>query len=209
MNMTTDSGFIFMAEPAKKRPKTARGEATREAILRAAETVVGARGFNEAAISEITREAGVGQGTFYIYFPSKEAVFRELLLEMGRLTRHTLSEAASAAPDRIAAERAGLAAFLEFVARRPALYRIVEEAQFVDQEAYRAYFQSFADNYQQALEQAAMSGEIRPGDSEVRAWALMGMAKELGERYALWGSDRPLGEVADAAFDLIEHGLKP
>jgi AcrR family transcriptional regulator len=198
-----------MNEPAKKRPKTARGEAKREAILRAAETVVGARGFNEAAISEITREAGVGQGTFYIYFPSKEAVFRELLLEMGRLTRHTLSEAAAAAPDRIAAERAGLAAFLEFVARRPALYRIVEEAQFVDQEAYRAYFQSFADNYQQALEQAEAAGEVRPGDSEVRAWALMGMAKELGERYALWGSDRPLSEVADAAFDLIEHGLKP
>jgi len=198
-----------MAEPAKKRPKTARGEATREAILRAAETVVGARGFNEAAISEITRVAGVGQGTFYIYFPSKEAVFRELLLEMGRLTRHTLTEAAAAAPDRIAAERAGLAAFLEFVARRPALYRIVEEAQFVDQEAYRAYFQSFADNYRRALEQAEDAGEIRPGDSEVRAWALMGMAKELGERYALWGSDRPLSEVADAAFDLIERGLKP
>lgn len=171
--------------------------------------MVGARGFSEAAISEITRVAGVGQGTFYIYFSSKEEVFRELLLEMGRLTRHTLSQAAATAPDRIAAERAGLAAFLEFVALRPALYRIVEEAQFVDQQAYRAYFQSFADNYQRALEQAEDDGEIRPGDSEVRAWALMGMAKELGERYALWGSDRSLTEVADAAFDLIERGLKP
>lgn len=198
-----------MADPAKKRPKTARGEATREAILRAAETVVGERGFNEASISDITREAGVGQGTFYIYFSSKEEVFRELLLEMGRLTRHTLSQAAAAAENRIAAERAGLAAFLQFVARRPALYRIVEEAQFVDPEGYRAYFQSFAQNYQQALEEAAATGEIRPGDAEVRAWALMGMAKELGERYALWGGERPLDEVADAAFDLIERGLRP
>jgi len=31
------------------------------------------------SIADITRETGVGQGTFYVYFPAKEAVFRELV----------------------------------------------------------------------------------------------------------------------------------
>jgi AcrR family transcriptional regulator len=190
-------------------PKTARGEATRRQILNAAEAVIGAKGYRDASISDVTRQAGVGQGTFYIYFRSKDEVFRELVLEMGRLTRHTLTEAVRDAPDRLTAERLGLEAFLRFVAKHPTLYRIVEEAQFVDPEAYRTYFQSFADRYRIGLEQAAAEGEIRPGDPEVRAWALMGMAKTLGERFAVWDSEKPIDAVTAAAWDLIENGLKP
>jgi len=189
-------------------PKTRRGEATRRQILKAAEAVIGAKGFREASISEITREAGVGQGTFYIYFQSKDEVFRELVLEMGRLTRHTLAEATKSAPDRLAAERVGLTAFLAFVAEHPALYNIVQEAQFVAPEVYRTYFESFAGRYREALTEAAAAGEISPGDPEVRAWALMGIAKSLGERFAVLGADRPLDEVARVASDLIENGLK-
>lgn len=189
-------------------PKTRRGEATRRQILKAAEAVIGARGYSEASISDITRKAGVGQGTFYIYFKSKDEVFRELVLEMGRLTRHAINDAIAAAPDRLAAERLGLAAFLSFVGHHPELYRIVEEAQFVDPQAYRSYFNAFAEGYRQGLERAARAGEIRPGDAEIRAWALMGMAKALGERFAVWGGDRPVEEVAAAAWDLIENGLK-
>jgi AcrR family transcriptional regulator len=190
-------------------PKTARGEATRKQILKAAEAVIGAKGYSDASISDITREAGVGQGTFYIYFKGKDEVFRELVLEMGRLTRHTLAEATRDAKDRIAAERVGLRAFLAFVAQHPALYNIVQEAQFVAPEAYRAYFQAFTDRYRRLLANAAERGEIRPGDVEVRAWALMGMAKALGERFAVFECKRGVDEVAAIASDLIENGLKP
>jgi len=53
---------------AAPQPKTARGEATRRAILAAAEKVIGEKGYNDASIGQITSEAGVAQGTFYIYF---------------------------------------------------------------------------------------------------------------------------------------------
>jgi AcrR family transcriptional regulator len=189
-------------------PKTARGEATRNLILKAAESVIGAKGYADASISDITREAGIGQGTFYIYFRGKDEVFRELVLEMGRMTRHTLAEATRGAKDRIAAERLGLRAFLAFVAKHPALYNLVQEAQFVAPEVYRAYFQSFTDRYRRLLAGAAERGEISQGDAEVRAWALMGMAKALGERFAVFGTDRSVDEVAEIASDIIEHGLK-
>ena len=45
------------------RPKTARGEATRRAILGAAEIVIGRQGYSEASIGSITRQAGVAQGS--------------------------------------------------------------------------------------------------------------------------------------------------
>ena len=199
------AGRVTMA--AKPKPKTARGEATRRAILAAAEQVIGTVGYNDASIAEITRFAGVAQGTFYIYFKGKEEVFRALVLEMGRRLRGVLSEAIEASADRLAAEREGLRAFLTFVSAHPELYRIVQEALFVDPDAYRTYFQTFADAYREGLQAAETAGEIRPGDTDVRAWALMGMAKTLGERAVIWGNDQPIDEVVAAAHDLIVNGL--
>lgn len=193
----------------RTQPKTTRGEATRRALLDAAEQVIGSVGYNDASITQITREAGVAQGTFYIYFKSKDEVFRELVIEMGRRLRHGLSVAAANAPDRLEAEKAGLRAFLTFVAANPTLYRVVQEALFVDPDTYRAYFQIFAERYRHRLEAATEAGEMRPGDADIRAWALMGIAKTLGERYAVWGDSRPVDEVVEAAYDLIERGLAP
>ncbi len=194
---------------APTRPKTKRGQTRREQILRAAERVIGQRGFTDASIADITREAGTALGTFYIYFSSKEEIFRELVAEMGHMTRKVLAAATMPADSRLEAEHLGLKAFLRFVAEHPALYRIVEEARFVDPPAYEDYFTSFAKAYRRQLERAADSGTIRPGDADVRAWALMGIAKTLGERYVLWGSSDDLDRIADDAFDLIRHGLEP
>lgn len=192
----------------KTQPKTKRGIARREMILRAAEKVFGERGFAASTIADLAREANTALGTYYIYFDSKNAVFRELVLEMGVLTRRVMADAVEGAPNRLEAERLGLRAFLGFVAERPALYRIVEEARFVDPEAYRDYFTQFGAAYRDQLERAEAAGEIRKGDAEVRAWALMGVAKNLGDRFALNGGE-DLDRIADEGFDLIKNGLAP
>jgi len=196
-----------MEKATARKPRTRRGRETLEAILRAAEAVIGAQGYTAASISDITRAAGIAQGTFYIYFDSKEHVFRELVTEMGRLTRKTLSEAVEGAPDRLSAERLGLRAFLEIAATRPTLYNIVEEARFVDPDSYNAYFTSFARGYARNLAAAAREGEIRPGNADIRAWALMGMAVTLGERFGMTGANAD--EVVSEVFDMLERGLKP
>ena len=56
---------------------------------------------------------------------------------------------------------------------------------------------------------AEREGEVRPGDAEVRAWALMGLAVILGERFAIWETDADLDHVVDQVFDMLERGLKP
>ncbi|PJE35326.1 TetR family transcriptional regulator [Pseudooceanicola lipolyticus] len=191
------------------RPKTKRGAARRKKILEAAEAVIGRTGFASSSIAAITQEADTALGTFYIYFSSKEAVFRELLLEMGQLTRRALTDSIREMPNRLEAEREGIRAFLEFVAARPSLYRIVEEARYIDPDAYRAYFSTFAAAYKQRLAAATAAGEIRAGDPEIRAWALMGIAKTLGERYVLWEDNPDIDHVVDEAFRFIRHGLEP
>lgn len=194
-------------------PKTGRGEMTRRKILDAAQREIGRRGFAEASVATITAEAGVAQGTFYIYFRSKEEVMRELVLHMGRMLRHHLTEATEQAKDRLDAERLGLRAFLGFVRKNPDLYKVVEESQFVDEKVYRQYYTDFAKSYRIALAAAEKRGEIATGrngsTTEVRTWMLMGISVFLGQRYGLWDPKAPLEPIIEAASAMISHGLSP
>ncbi|MEK9967776.1 MAG: TetR/AcrR family transcriptional regulator [Ferrovibrio sp.] len=192
-------------------PKTGRGEQTRRKILDAAQSEIGRRGFAEASISTITAEAGVAQGTFYIYFRSKEDVMRELVLHMGRMLRHHLTEATEGAKNRLEAERLGIRAFLDFVRKNPDLYKLVEESQFVDEKVYRQYYTDFARSYRIALAAAEKRGEIIPAGNdtatEVRAWMLMGISVFLGQRYGLWDPKAPLDPIVEAATAMVTNGL--
>lgn len=188
-------------------PKTARGRRTWQNLLNAAEREFGERGFHDAAITRITETAGVALGTFYVHFPSKEAIFRALVAHMGHLTRSFIAERVADAPNRLAAERQGLEAFVVFVRAHRNLYRIVNESQFVAPDAYRAYYEDFAKAYRRRLADAAARGEIRPGFDEERSWALIGASVFLGLRYGVWDDAAPAAEIARGVADMVENGL--
>ena len=54
---------------------------TRSHLLRAAHSVFARVGLTEATIAQITEKADVGFGTFYLYFSSKEDIYRALIVE--------------------------------------------------------------------------------------------------------------------------------
>jgi AcrR family transcriptional regulator len=196
------------AVSADKAPRTERGRKTVRKLLEAAAQEFGRRGYHEAAITGITARAGVALGTFYTYFESKEELFRALVRDMSHATRQHVAEAVAEAPDRLAAERLGLAAFIAFTRQHPELYRIIEEAQFVAEDVYREHYRSFAEGYRQGLAAAASRGEISTGPDELRAWALIGMSVFLGMRYAIWDEDMDPADIADQAIDLVSEGLR-
>jgi AcrR family transcriptional regulator len=198
-----------------RTPRTERGRKTLRRVLEAAAAEFGERGYHEAAINGITRRAGVALGTFYTYFESKEEVFRALVRDMSQAVRSHVAEAVKGAPDRLAAERIGLEAFISFVRRHRELSRIIEEAQFVAHDVYREHYRTFADAYRRNLAGARIRGEIAGGGrgngaaaDEPRAWALIGMSVFLGMRYGIWNEDLSPAEVADVAIELVSEGLR-
>ncbi|HWN67507.1 MAG TPA: helix-turn-helix domain-containing protein, partial [Haliangium sp.] len=60
------------AEKADKANDKAAGGDKRERILDAAERVFARQGFYQSRVSEIARDAGVADGTIYLYFKSKD-----------------------------------------------------------------------------------------------------------------------------------------
>jgi AcrR family transcriptional regulator len=192
-----------------KKPKTARGKKTRDKLLQAAEIEFGDKGFHAAAISGITYRAGVALGTFYTYYESKEEIFQDLVSYMSHRTRRWIAERVAGAPDRMAAERLGIEAYIEFARRHKGIYRIITEAEFVANDAYRKHYESFADAYRDNLEKAGESGDIRQGDYETWTWAIMGIAVFLGMKYTEWDDSVPASRVAEIVTDMIANGIRP
>lgn len=193
-------------------PKTARGARTRAKILAAAEEAFGSLGYHRAGVTDITKTAGVAQGTFYTYFSSKEEILRELVMDLGHKLRAHLAAQVINSSDRLEAEEQGLRAFLEYLAEHPSLYRVLQEAQFVDEAIYQKYYETFARGYTEMLNAAARKGEIRAGNNEHRAWALMGLSHFLGVKYSLWDQRAKHGDgafdpIVETISDMLRNGL--
>ena len=188
-------------------PKGARGRRTRQQLLDAAEAAFGRRGYFETSITDITRRAGVAQGTFYVYFPSKRAIFTELVRERSRDLRRTIQEAVRGAADRREVERLGFQAFFRFIHRHRSMYRIVRQAEFVDPALFRWYYRRFAQGYVRGLKEAMGDGQIRSLRPEVLAYCLMGIGDFLGMRWVLWEKNGPRPAVIETMMDFILRGI--
>lgn len=197
------------ASQDRSGPVTPRGQKTRAKLLKAAESVFGEKGYERASIADITRKGGVALGTFYVYFPDKQSIFVEVVDELGTRLRRLIAESVAGCEDRVDVERQGLRTFFQFVRQHPNLYRVVRQAEFVDEACYRRYYDRFARGYVSGLTRAMEAGEVRRMDPEALAYCLMGISDFLGMRWVLWEEDPGLERVLDTAMTLISHGLDP
>jgi len=190
-----------------KAPRTERGRRTHRAILDAAAIEFGTRGFHETSIVGITSRAGVALGSFYTYFSSKDELFRALVRDMSMQVGIVGAAASQGATTVLEGERAVLASFIGFAREHRELYRIIDEAEFVDPASYRAHYESAATRIGARLRQGAEKGELRHGVGETEAWAIMGMNVFLGLRYGVMDDTADLDTVASAANALLRRGL--
>jgi AcrR family transcriptional regulator len=116
--------------PVPKLPK-------RDAILRAALEVFAAHGVHGVAVPEIAQRAGVGTGTIYRFFESKEVLINEVFREQKRALGRRIKDIDPSLPPR-----AQFDAFWErvvlFARQEPAAFRFLElhdHQSYLDQES--------------------------------------------------------------------------
>ena len=198
--------------PAGNGEPPTKGEATRQAIFRAAEKIFGQHGVNRANISEITREAGVAQGTFYVHFGSKRDLIDGFVKYINSMMRRELQRAVARTRDRRDVERVGILAFYDFLQRHREIYRVVPEFEMIDREVGLWYYNKVLQGYVQGLEQGIQRGEIRNLPTVFLARSLMGFIHFIGLKWIVWNKS-PRPEVPphhlEDMIELVLFGLKP
>jgi AcrR family transcriptional regulator len=190
-----------------------RGERTRARILQAAEDCFARRGYDAASVAEICRAAGVSKGAFYHHFPSKQALFLELLdcwlaeldtqLAAARAGTQTVPEGlvqmAGMTQPVFDAGRGRLPMFLEFwnqAARDPAIW----QATVAPYRRYRAFFCGL-------VEAGIAEGTLRALDPEIVAHVIVSLAVGLVLQGSLDPDGADWGRVLEEGVRLLLEGL--
>ena len=99
------------------------GPERRQQLLDAALEIFGIGGYAEASMAEIARTAGITKPVVYQHFPSKRALFLEVLGECGERLEAAIEKAtANAGGPRHQVEQ-GFGAFVQFFSDNPAMFR--------------------------------------------------------------------------------------
>ena len=193
--------------PSSKEPRSERGRRTLRKLLDAAAAEFGEKGFHDTSVTSITARAGTALGSFYTYFDSKDEIFRELVKDMSDRVRVTVGQALRPEMSAIETEEEALSAFLSFARQHKVIYRIIDEAEFVDPVSYRDHYETTARRIFERLVRASETGEFQEDVHEAHAWAIMGMNVFLGLRYSIWSDDETDQTVAAVARSLLERGI--
>lgn len=120
-----------------RQPSQQRGTETVDALRDAAAGMLRTRDFSKISVADLARKAGIGVGTFYHFYPSKEALLLDLREQIFTRTMGELAEGFMKSPitdgkSTVAALTQLIVTLVEVVARRRGLERAVAAVSFVD-----------------------------------------------------------------------------
>jgi AcrR family transcriptional regulator len=185
----------------EERQLRADAERNRRRLLDAAATLFAERGL-EVSVGEISERAGVGRGTLFRNFPSKEHLIAAIVVER-------LNEASARGAELLAAEDPGDTLF-RFVQeafgiqqRDRALFESVAD-EFLANEQIREAYERFVHTFDQLLQRAQDAGAVR---RDVGTMDVLMLTKGVCQAALSFQQLDP--EIADRQFDLVRAALAP
>jgi AcrR family transcriptional regulator len=158
-------------EPTR-RPLRREAAENRERLLYAAKQVFAVKGL-DAGVDEIARTAGVGMGTFYRRFPTKQALIDELVADLRRRLLEVARNAQRADPEN------GLEALLygagQLQARDPGCMRFLWSRSHSEQAAVDEFLAILADLHARGQAAGRIRHDVSVTDVWVALWSLRGI----------------------------------
>jgi AcrR family transcriptional regulator len=159
---------------AGRKPRT-DAQRNRERILEDAKQAFTRSGAN-ASLDDIAKQAGVGPGTLYRHFPTREELLKAVYrAELEKLAAAEHKFAQTMPP--VAALRAWLLLFVDAIAAKqliaPALNTLLGDPKKVFEASYAKMHQAIRALVKRAVESGEIRSDLDPADL---LWALIGVA---------------------------------
>lgn len=181
-------------------------------LLTAAEALFAEKSYHNTTVADIATRAGLATGSVYRYFESKRDILVAVVRAINEDVRHAMRDAIEETDgSQGEVERAGFDAFFDLMSKRPGVYRVVREAEFIAPEVFREYYERLARGYVRGVQKAQVRGEVDiEVDPEVVAFLYMGAGYFLGMRWAEWtGGGLVPEDVRSDVYKLLRRALEP
>jgi len=203
---------VHSASDREARPGSPGAGDKRARILAAAERVFAKRGFFAARVSEIAKDAGVADGTIYLYFKSKDDVLISLFESRMKQVNAVLREAVATVPATKPIEqlRAFIRTYLRLVNDEPVAAEVLtielrQSSKFM-KEYENVEFADFLRMLGGLIAAGQARGEIDASvPSHVAARMIFGMLDELALAWVL--AKQPIRDLRTNAA--TPPGIRP
>lgn len=189
------------------------GPAKRERILRAAIRIFSQKGFFNSKISEIARQAGVADGTIYLYFKNKDDLLISLFEEkMGEVVAHVRARV-EAGGDALARLKIFIENHMSLLVREAGLIEVIQVELRQSNKFMKEYipvkFLEYLDVISEILEAGKREGIFRPDLNVTLARrAIFGALDEISLAYVLSRKRKYDPDAASAEiFGIFARGL--
>ena len=197
--------LIEEAAPLLPRPSA------KDRILEAALEVFSHKGFHPATMDEIAEKAGVGKGTLYRYFETKEKLFAELvrirLEELGRRAGSVIEEH----DDVLTMISKYLRIYFEFFDRNQRLYRLIIQEQLdLGEHSPDEYFRRVKraiPNLKRKVYEGTQQGILKDVDFQTVFYGTMGFAHGVIQKWLARDCSYPLVDELPGVLEVLFHGF--
>lgn len=192
-----------------KLPKTRNGKSTFKLIVDTAVSLFYTQGYHNTTIGDITSDAGIGAGTFYLYFPNKFVLYKYILMELQHDMRRHIAENVSVVSGRFNKEKEGIKTYINYVKDNPHAYHIIWESLYIDKTLFMDYYNGFATRYERGLDESIKDGELHDVDTELVSYILMGVTTLIGLKvlFNLGKDNEDTDLLVDKVMDIIKTGI--
>src|SRR3954452_8457915 len=195
--------------PDVNRRLTPRGRERKRQLMDEAAHRFAENGFHPTPVAEIVTGVGVGKGVFYWYFESKDQLFLEILRESQQDLRRRQQHEIADEPDPLRRIELGIRASMQWFVENRHLMNLFQFASTEERFApvlRRGQEVALADAVKH-VKDGIVAGEIRDGEPEVLAHAILGVISHLVRELIHQRGESPEA-VADAAVAFCLGGLR-
>ncbi|ACL69260.1 TetR/AcrR family transcriptional regulator [Halothermothrix orenii] len=182
---------------------------TRDEILKAARNLFAERGFHEASMSSIAKEAGVGKGTLYWYFDSKQELFKELIKTGGKIIEDKIHKWVKEETSPEEFIKMFIETGLKHLSNNKRIIRALFSSDELGREFKRELFETryrIINSLEMVIQQGINEGKFREVSTRHAAAAIIGIINGMTPAL-LCDTEDDIEELLGFSFDFIMKGL--
>lgn len=192
-----------------KIPRTRNGKATFKLIVDTTIDLFYKQGYFNTTITDITQQAGIAAGTFYLYFPNKLHLYKYILMEFQHEIRQQIAINVASVNGRFEKEKVGIKTFIRFALQNPHAYNIIWESLYIDKQLFIDYYDGFAKRYERGLKQSIDDGEMYDVNTELVSYIFMGISNFIGLKILLdlGSNNEDVDAIVDEVMEIVRTGI--
>ena len=193
--------------------RSVKMEDKRKLILKVAEKLISKKGYSKTTIDEITKKAGIGKGTFYLYFKNKNDLFFSIIKEELENLITNIKKEVEEIDDFFERLKKGIEMYLDYYEKNYDFFKILlQEKPFIKrksfEEFWKVFFKKWESFMKEGFKEEIKNKRIKKFDLEDIIYSLIGLLHGNIHKWILSERKYSLLKKKDVIFKIFTEGIR-